>query len=114
MFDENLDDFFTDFAVDVTLQFKDTNKDDITIKGIFEDPYAAASLGSYRVVATNPVVMTKWTEEVAGLSKSDKALINGTEYIVEGTPAHDGTGIARIMLIEASLTDDQSQYFTDY
>ena len=113
-FEKDHDIFLADFGIDITLQFKDETKEDLIIKGIFEDPYAVAKLGSYRVVSTNPHILTKMTEEIAGLSQNDKAIVNNKEYIIEGTPISDGTGFVRIMLIEESYTDDQSQYFSDY
>jgi len=114
-FTDDLDDiFFTDFAIDVTLRFADTTKEDITIKGIFEDPYAAARLGSYKVVSANPTLLAKDTPDVNALSSGDTCIIGDKTYIVEGTPHFDGTGVTRIMLIDETNTDNASEFFSEY
>ena len=100
MFDENLDIFFTDFATEVLMPDGST-----VIKGIFEDPYTAAQLGSYRVVSVNPTLLCKW-EDVKTLRHNDTLTIEKEVYCVEGTAHHDGTGVARIILVKRSLTDN--------
>ena len=115
MFDENLDLFFTDFAVDVTLKYQDDTKTDASIKGIFEDPYAAAQLGSYRVVSTNPILLAKWSPDTSELVHNDTAVIDDVEYFVEGAPHNDGTGICRILLIDKKLNDKtEGNYVPQY
>lgn len=111
MFEEDLDIFFQtkDFAVDVTLKYQDTAKADVSIKGIFEDPYAAAQLGSYRVVSTNPTLLCKW-DDAKSLCHNDTAVIDTVEYCVEGTPHHDGTGVCRVLLIDKRFNDNTTNY----
>ena len=114
-FEADLDNiFFTDFAIDVTLRFQDTRKEDVAIKAIFEDPYAAARLGSYKVVSANPTLLAKDTPDVNGLSSGDTCIIGNKTYLVEGTPHFDGTGVTRIMLIDETNTDNASEFFEEY
>ena len=108
--DKDRDIFLADFGVDITLQFKDESKEDVVIKGIFEDPFAVAKAGSYSLVSANPHILTKWTQDLVDLLQNDKAIVNRKTYIVEGVPISDGTGFVRIMLVPESNTDDQSDY----
>ena len=114
MFQEDLALFFKDFGVDVTLQYTDPDRPDVPIIAIFEDPYAAAQLGSYRVVATNPVLLAEYTDAVKGLLPNDVAVISGDRYKVEGAPHHDGTGVCRILLIDETLNDGVTTFPANY
>ena len=110
MFQENFDLFFNtdEFALEAKVSKSDNPQEDFTVKGIFEDPYAAAELGSYRIVATNPVFLCEWTVDIAGLRHAHILTIGDTRYRIEGVPHHDGTGLARIHLIDESYNDEQS------
>ncbi|MYF97786.1 hypothetical protein F4212_01425 [Candidatus Poribacteria bacterium] len=117
-FEENLDVFFNtkDFAIEVEISPERTSPQNqrTKITGIFEDPYAAAQLGSYLIVATNPVFMTKWSPPVEALRHNHFLFItdedgNQKTYRVEGQPKHDGTGIARILLVDELTQDEPSE-----
>lgn len=109
MFDEDISIFFTDFAEDCAVTFEDTSKTNFSFKGIFEDPYAATQLGTYRVVISEPTLLCEFTDEVESLRRNDRITINGRVYIVLGKPEHDGTGVGRIKLAEAELQDGDSE-----
>ena len=116
-FSEDLDNiFFQEFAVPVqilTIQGAPVESE-TSIQGIFEDPYAVAQLGSYRVVSANPILICKW-DEAKRLRHGDRLIIEDLKYCVEGTPHRDGTGICRINLIEETLTDNiATEAIADY
>jgi len=116
-FDEDIGVFFDtkDFAVEADIRETRQDAQNTTrIKGIIEDPYAVAQLGSYRIVATNPIFMTEWTDAVEALRHNHFLFItdkdgNTETYRVEGQPIHDGTGIARILLVDESTQDSHSE-----
>ena len=117
-FTEDLDNiFFQEFAIDVhilTIQGAPVESETTPLQGIFEDPYAVAQLGSYRVVSANPILICKW-DEAKRLRHGDRLIIEDLCYCVEGTPHRDGTGICRIHLIEETLTDDiATEAIADY
>ena len=108
MFVEDLTIFFKDFGVESTTEFADATKENFTFLGIFEDPYAATQLGTYRVVISEPTLLCEETEDISGLRKNDKIIINTVIYVVLGSPKSDGTGVVRVELAEAVRQDDES------
>ena len=116
-FSEDLDNiFFQEFAVPVTIitiQGAPVESEK-KLQGLFEDPYAVAQLGSYRVVSANPILICKWSD-AKQLKHGDRLIIEDLRYCVEGTPHRDGTGVCRINLIEETLTDDiTTEAIADY
>lgn len=109
MFQEDLSIFFSDFAEDCAVTFEDTSKTNFTFKGIFEDPYAATQLGTYRVVISEPTLLVEFTDQIESLRRNDRITINERVYIVLGKPESDGTGTGRIKLAEVELQDGESE-----
>ena len=109
MFQEDLSVFFTDFAEDCMVTHEDTDKTNFTFKGIFEDPYGAVQLQTYKVIITEPTILCEFTDEIESLRRNDRITINERVYIVLGKPEHDGTGVGRIKLAEAELQDGDSE-----
>lgn len=112
MFDEDISVFFTDFAEECAVTHEDTGKTNFSFKGIFEDPYAATQLGTYRVVISEPTLLAEFTDDIEGLRRNDRITINERAYIVLGKPEHDGTGVGRIKLAETELQDGDSEEVT--
>ena len=109
MFDEDLSIFFTDFAEDCAVTFEDTSKTNFSFKGIFDDPYAATQLGTYKIIITEPTLLCEFTTAVESLRRNDRIRINERDYIVLGKPEHDGTGVGRIKLAETERQDGESE-----
>ena len=111
-FEEDLSVFFDDFGSDCVAEFADEAQADYEFEGIFEDPYAATQIGTYRVIISEPTLLVKATTEIDALRRNDVVTIDGRRYIVLSKPEDDGTGVARIKLAEETAQDDQSSSLT--
>lgn len=109
-FEEDFSIFFNldDFGVECTTVFAEGRETNFTFLGIFEDPYAATQLGTYRVVISEPTILCEFTDAIETLRRNDEIVVGGRTYIVLGKPEPDGTGTGRIELAEANLQDDES------
>ena len=97
-FAENFNIFFADFGVDCVADYQDEDLDDYEFIGIFEDPFAATQIGTYRVIISDPTLLVIETPQINLIKKDDRITVDGRRYIVLGQAKDDGTGISRIPL----------------
>ena len=112
-FEEDLSVFFADFGSDCVAEFADEAQANYEFEGIFEDPYAATQLGTYRVVISDPTLLVKGTEQIDLLRRNDVVTVDERRYIVTGKPEDDGTGVARVKLVVDTAQDDQSSSLSE-
>ena len=118
-FEEDLSVFFDDFGVGCMTDFQDAGRADFSFEGIFEDPYAATQLGTYRVLISEPTLLVQMTPEVQRIAKNDQIMVDGAVYHALSPAEDDGTGVARIRVIAATpggddttLTPDEEELMT--
>ena len=115
---EDIDIFFSDFAIDASLEIKKSNKT-LNIKGIFDTPYMKRVFGSFIVDSEDPSFTCKWLPEFSDIRAGDVLTIQnvktvenvqtvqGIDYFLQSAPESDGTGVCALILVPASTQDDE-------
>lgn len=88
MFESDLDDFFSDFAVEVVVL--DTHR---IVKGIFDKPFSDA----LDITGFTPSLTMKTSEADEFLQRGYRLDIQSAIYIVQ-VLEQDGTGVTRVVL----------------
>lgn len=91
---DDIDEFFADFAISVTLDPGGTGE--VDIDAIFDEPQRIIDLQTGEVVNASPALTCK-TSDVSGVTRRSTVEIDSVTYYVNEI-LNDGTGITQLIL----------------